>query len=242
MPQNRSAMQNSAVEANVRSQKSAAARSPAEAAITVWLIEDNEAFRRTVARILSQYPGLECSRHFSNSEDALEVLVEGAVADVVLLDVELPGMNGLEAVKRIKSISPATRVVMLTVFDSHEKIFKSICAGASGYLLKTSPAEKIVESIREAHAGGAPMTPQVARSVLDMFSKLRTPHEDYGLTGREQSILELMIDGLIKKEIADRLSLSYHTVDTHLRNIYTKLHVHTRTGAVAKALKERLFG
>lgn len=234
-------MQNTVVEANARPQKPPAARMPAEPAITVWLIEDNDAFRRTVARILSQFPGLECSRHFSNSEDALEALVEGTVADVVLLDVELPGMNGLEAVKRIKSISPATRVVMLTVFDSHEKIFKAICAGASGYLLKTSPAEKIVESIREAYAGGAPMTPQVARSVLDMFSRLSTPHEDYRLTRREQNILELMIEGLIKKEIADRLSLSYHTVDTHLRNIYTKLHVHTRTGAVAKALKERLF-
>jgi DNA-binding NarL/FixJ family response regulator len=101
--------------------------------------------------------------------------------------------------------------------------------------------ERIVESIREAHAGGAPLTPRVARSVLDMFARVSAPHHDYGLTAREQSILELMVQGLIKKEIADRLSLSYHTVDTHLRNIYTKLHVHTRTGAVTKALKERLF-
>ena len=161
--------------------------------------------------------------------------------DVVLLDVELPGLNGLEAVKRIKSISPSTRVIMLTVFDDHDKIFKAICAGASGYLLKTSPVEKIIESIREAQDGGAPMTPRVARSVLDMFMRTSSPHEDYGLTTREQSILELMTKGLIKKEIADRLSVSYHTVDTHLRNIYAKLHVHTRTGAVSKALKERLF-
>jgi DNA-binding NarL/FixJ family response regulator len=130
---------------------------------------------------------------------------------------------------------------MLTVFDSHDKIFKAICAGASGYLLKTSPSEKIVESIHEAHAGGAPMTPQVARSVLDMFGRVSPPGEDYGLTSREQKILELMIQGMTKKEIADALAISYHTVDTHLRNIYTKLHVHTRTGAVAKALKERLF-
>jgi len=147
----------------------------------------------------------------------------------------------IAAVRRIKSISPSSRVIMLTVIDSHERIFKAICAGASGYLLKTSPAEKIVEAVLEAHAGGAPMTTQVARSVLDMFARLATPHEDYGLTAREQRILELMTQGLIKKEIADQLSISYHTVDTHLRNIYTKLHVHTRTGAVAKALKERLF-
>jgi DNA-binding NarL/FixJ family response regulator len=158
-----------------------------------------------------------------------------------MLDVELPGMNGIEAVRRIKAVSPSTRIIMLTAFDSHEKIFKAICAGATGYLLKTSSAEKIVESIHEVHAGGAPMTPQVARSVLDMFARLSVPQHDYGLTVRERRILELMIQGLIKKEIAAELSLSYHTVDTHLRNIYAKLQVHTRTGAVAKALKEGLF-
>jgi DNA-binding NarL/FixJ family response regulator len=159
----------------------------------------------------------------------------------VLVDVELPGIDGIEAVRRIKSLSPATLVIMLTVFDDHDKIFKAICSGASGYLLKTSSVEKIVESIRDVYAGGAAMTPRVAHSVLDMFGRLVVPQRDYGLTSREQRILELMTEGLIKKEIADRLSLSYHTVDTHLRNIYTKLHVHTRSGAVAKALKERLF-
>jgi DNA-binding NarL/FixJ family response regulator len=233
-------MQNTA-EAIVRTQKTPVAKSGGEPVVTVWLVEDNATFRNTVSRILNQVPQLDCSRHFPNAEEALDALVEGAVADVVLLDVELPSMNGIEAVKRIKSISPATRIIMLTVFDSHDKIFRAICAGASGYLLKTSSAEKIVESIREVHAGGAPMTPQVARSVLDTFARLATPHEDYGLTVREQRILELMVQGLIKKEIAEQLSISYHTVDTHLRNIYTKLHVHTRTGAVAKALKERLF-
>jgi len=127
------------------------------------------------------------------------------------------------------------------VFDDDDKIFKAICAGASGYLLKTSPVEKIVDSIHEVHNGGAPMTPRVAHSVLEMFGRLSTPRQDYNLTSRETKILELMTQGLIKKEIAERLDLSYHTVDTHLRNIYTKLHVHTRTAAVAKALKERLF-
>jgi DNA-binding NarL/FixJ family response regulator len=134
-----------------------------------------------------------------------------------------------------------TRVVMLTAFDDHAKVFKAVCAGASGYLLKTSSVEKIAESIHEAFSGGAPMTPKVAKSVLEMFSHLVQPQQDYGLTDREQKILELMTRGLIKKEIADQMALSYHTVDTHLRNIYTKLHVHSRTGAVAKAIKERLF-
>jgi len=209
--------------------------------INVWLIEDNHSFRNTIARLLNSVPGLTCQHGFSNSEDALEALAAGGLPDVVLADVELPGMNGIQAVRRMKSMSPATRIIMLTVFDDDDKIFKAVCAGASGYLLKTAPVETIVESIREVYAGGAPMTPRVARSVLDMFGRLMAPQHDYGLTSREQNILELMTQGLIKKEIADQLSISYHTVDTHLRNIYTKLHVHTRTGAVAKALKERLF-
>jgi DNA-binding NarL/FixJ family response regulator len=209
--------------------------------ISVWLVEDHHTFRNTVARVLNQASAVECSRDFSNAEDALAALEEGSVPDALLLDVELPGLNGLEAIQRIKSIAPSTRVIMLTVFDDHEKIFKAICAGASGYLLKTSPSDKIIESIREAHTGGAPMTPRIARSVLDMFRQRAAPQPSYGLTAREQNILELMTDGLIKKEIADKLELSYHTVDTHLRNIYTKLHVHTRTAAVSKALKERLF-
>lgn len=208
---------------------------------SVWLVEDNHIFRNTVARVLSGVEGIECSQHFSNAEDALDAMVGGAVPDVVLLDVQLPGLDGIEAVQKIKSLSPCTRVVILTAFNDHDKVFKAICVGASGYLLKTSPVEKIVESIHEVLAGGAPMTPQVANSVLQMFSRMARPKQDYGLTAREQQILELMVDGLIKKEIADKLTLSYHTVDTHLRNIYTKLHVHSCTGAVAKALKERLF-
>jgi DNA-binding NarL/FixJ family response regulator len=234
-------MQDTLGEESAKTQKPSSAKPTTAPPISVWLIEDNHTFRNTVVRVLDKVPTLECPRQFSNSEDALRALAEGAVVDVILLDVELPGLNGIEAVQRIKSISPATRVVMLTVFDDHDKVFKAICAGASGYLLKTSPMDRIIESIREVHGGGAPMTPRVARSVLDMFARLSAPHHDYGLTAREQEILELMTQGLIKKEIADRLSLSYHTIDTHLRNIYTKLHVHTRTGAVSKALKERLF-
>jgi DNA-binding NarL/FixJ family response regulator len=209
--------------------------------ISVWLVEDNRTFRDTVSRVLNQVPGMECPCAFTSSEDALAALEAGRVPDVILLDVQLPGRGGLEAIKIIKAISPSTRIVMLTVFDDHHKIFQAICAGASGYLLKTAPVERIVEAIREVLAGGAPMNPNVARSVLDMFARLAAPQHDYRLTEREQSILELMTQGLIKKEIASRLSLSYHTVDTHLRNIYTKLHVHNRSGAVARALKDRLF-
>src|SRR5437667_9846768 len=185
------------------------ARATSERRICVWLIEDNHSFRRTVVGVLQSAEDLDCARHFANSEEALDEMARGTVPDVVLVDIGLPGLNGLEAVSRIKSISPSTRVVMLTVFDDHDKIFRAICAGASGYLLKTSPMERIIESVREAYAGGAPMTPRIARSVLDMFRRTSPPHQDYGLTAREEKILELMTQGLIKKEIGDRLSISY---------------------------------
>lgn len=221
--------------------KAAGKREPAREPINVWLVEDNHTFRKMVARVLSEVEGVACSEHFPRAEEALDALLGGGVPDVILLDVELPGKSGIEAVAEIKSICPSTRVVMLTVFDDHDKVFKAICAGASGYLLKTAALERIVESIQEAYEGGAPMAPQVARYVLETFARLGQPKQDYGLTGREQLMLELMASGLIKKEIAGQLGISFHTVDTHLRNIYTKLHVHTRGGAVAKALQERLF-
>jgi len=229
------------MESLTKTRKPTEARDLGRPPVSVWLVEDNHAFRGTVARVLNRIDWVDCAQQFSNAEDALDALLGGGVPDVILLDVELPGQNGIEAVQKIKSVSPSTRVVMLTVFDDHEKIFKAICAGASGYLLKTSSVDAIVESIHEALAGGAPMAPRVASSVLQMFSKMAQPKQDYGLTAREGKILELMTQGLIKKEIADKLSLSYHTVDTHLRNIYTKLHVNNRSGAVAKAFKERLY-
>lgn len=209
--------------------------------ICVWLVEDNHAFRQTVARVLNQMEGIECAQHFSNAEDALDALLGGGVPDVILLDVGLPGQNGIAAVPRIKAILPSARVVMLTVFDDDEKVFKAICAGASGYLLKSTTPAKIAESIREALVGGAPMTPKVAGAVLQMFSKMNQPRHDYGLTEREENILKLMADGLTVKAIADQLAVSYHTADTHMRNIYTKLHVHSRGSAVAKVFRERLF-
>ena len=212
-----------------------------KAAINVWLIEDDHTFRNMVARVLNTTENMKCSQRFSNAEEALEALAGATLPDVILLDVGLPGQNGITAINAIKAITPATPVIMLTAFDDHDKIFRALCAGASGYLLKTSPVERIIEGIQEAIRGGAPFTPQVAQKVLKMFSKMEQPKPDYGLTEREKKILELMAKGFIKKEIAHQLDLNYHTVDAGLRNIYTKLHVHTRTGAVAKALSERLF-
>jgi len=195
-----------------------------------------------VARVINRANAMRCDHSFSTCEEALSALSSGAAPDVVLLDVGLPRMNGIQGIREIKARAPSTHVVMLTVFDDHEKVFNAICAGASGYLLKTADDQAIVNAIQEVLNGGAPMNPRVARMVLGMFTRLTEPAKrDYGLSARETQILELMSHGLIKKEIADRLGLSYHTVDNHLRSIYSKLHVHTRGGAVAKALTEKLL-
>ncbi len=207
----------------------------------IWLIEDNDSFRNALVRVIKHQPTMTCDHDFASCEDALAALAGSKAPDVILLDVGLPGMSGIDGIRRLREAAPNVRVIMLTMFDDHDKVFKSICAGAVGYLLKTTPPDKITEAIREVLEGGAPMNPQVARLVLDRFAAMSAPTEAYGLTERERKVLELMVNGLIKKEIADKLSLSYHTIDSHLRNIYQKLHVHTRAGAVVKAVRERLF-
>jgi len=207
---------------------------------TIWIVEDHSAFRRTLVRVLNTEAGLHCPRDFDSCEKALAALTRDDAPDLVLLDVGLPGMSGVDGIRLIKEISPKTLVVILTVFEDDDKVFQAICAGAAGYLLKTSSVADITQAVRDALAGGSPMNPRVARRVLAMFSKLAPKQGDYGLSEREKEILQLMTTGLIKKEIADRLTLSIHTVDTYLRRIYEKLAVNTRTGAVAKALKEGL--
>ncbi|MCL4178420.1 MAG: response regulator transcription factor [Verrucomicrobia bacterium] len=207
---------------------------------TVWLVEDHETYRRTVQRVLERIDGLNCPHAFGRCEDALAAMDREPPPEVILLDVGLPGMDGIAGLPKLKAAAPNTHVIVLTVFDDQDKILRAICAGASGYLLKTSSQEDIAEAIRQVLRGGAPMTASIAHQVLGMFKSLARPPGEYGLTPREKQILELMVEGLLKKEIASRLNLSTHTVDTHLRRIYDKLQVHTRTGAVSKALRERL--
>lgn len=207
---------------------------------TIWIIEDHAAFRRTLVRVLNTETGLQCTRDFDSCEKALAALAHDEAPGLILLDVGLPGMSGLDGIRLLKERAPKSLVVILTVFEDDDKVFQAICAGAAGYLLKTSSASDITQAVRDALAGGSPMTPRIARRVLDMFSKFAPKQSDYGLSDREKEILLLMTTGLIKKEIADKLTLSIHTVDTYLRRIYEKLEVNTRTGAVAKALKEGL--
>lgn len=213
---------------------------PSSTKKNVWVVEDNAPFRRNLARLLNAEPGMRCSRECGSCEDALLALKTAPAPEVILLDVGLPGMSGLEGIRLIRQQCPDTLVIILTVFEDDEKIFQAICAGASGYLLKNSGSQAIVQAIHDALAGGSPMNPRIARRVLEMFSRLAPKKADYGLSEREQEILHHMVRGLIKKEIADQLQLSIHTVDTYLRRIYEKLEVNTRTGAVAKALKEGL--
>lgn len=207
----------------------------------IWVIEDNETLRKTVARVLSRQKDMKCTREFDRCEDALLTLKHGERVEVILLDLGLPGMGGLDGIRHIKAAFPSIEILVFSVFEDNEKVFNAICNGASGYLLKTSSMGEIPNAIRDILAGGAPINARIARRVLDMFGHLSPVGHDYGLTEREKEVLEQMVAGLTKKEIADQLNLSFHTVDKHIRGIYSKLHVNTMTGAVAKALKEGLL-
>ena len=209
---------------------------------TVWLIEDHADSRRVLARVLNGAPAMRCPSAFASCEEALAALRTAPAPDVILLDVGLPGMSGIEGIHHLKALAPETHIIMLTVFDDQDKIFKAICAGAAGYLLKNADEDAIAGAVEEVLRGGAPINPRVARLVLNMFaSREAPPKADYGLSAREREVLELVVKGMVKKEVAERLGLSYHTVDNHLRSIYAKLHVHTRGGAVAKAVAEHLL-
>lgn len=206
----------------------------------IWLIEDNLPFRRTAQRVLGSRTDLGEVRVFERCEEALIALPIGPPPNIILLDVGLPGMDGIEGIRRFKSIAPEVSILMLTVFETDEKIFRAICAGASGYLLKSAPIATIVDAIDQAMAGGAPMNPRVARRVLEMFAGSTLSQEDYDLSERERTVLELMVKGRVRKQIAEQLELNPHTVDYIMRCIYKKLHVNCVAGAVSVAVRDRL--
>jgi len=208
--------------------------------IHVWLIEDHKTYGERLARALNRLDGIACDERFTACEDALAALAAETPPRVLLLDVELPGMNGIEGIAKLRQLAPQIAIVILTVFEDDDKIFRAVCAGAAGYLLKTSSTEDIASAIRSAASGGSPINPNVARRVLDMFSKANPPQKNYGITTREKEILQLLVQGHSTKEAAARLQISYHTADGHIREIYEKLHVNTRGAAVAKAIKEGL--
>ncbi len=209
--------------------------------VSVWLVEDNEAFRSSISELLDSSTDFQCEKATSSCEEAISWLDEGEVPRVVLMDIKLPGMDGIEGVKRFKAISPSTSVIMLTIYDDDENVFQAICAGANGYLLKDAGGDAILHAIHDVLKGGAPMNAHIARRVLEMFTRFAVPKAEYGLSTREKEILQQLVEGLTMRQIAEKLFLSYYTIDTHLKNIYAKLQVHSRSSAVAKTLKENLL-
>jgi DNA-binding NarL/FixJ family response regulator len=205
--------------------------------INVSIVEDSDKFRETLARILNRSEGFRCISQYPNAEDALKALPQDK-PEVVLMDINLPGMNGVECVRKLKEVMPTLQVMMLTVYEDTENIFNALAAGATGYMLKRTSRDELLEAIREVHRGGSPMTTHIARKVVLSFQRAApaaSPTEN--LSPREQEVLDCLAKGFLYKEIAEKLQISYETVHTYIRRIYEKLQVRTRTEAVAKFLR-----
>jgi DNA-binding NarL/FixJ family response regulator len=206
--------------------------------ITVAIVDDEADLREHIAGYLAAAGGVTCKSAYASAEEALEHLPHDR-PDVVLMDINLGGMDGIECVRRLKTVMPEAQVLMLTVFADTEKIFRALAAGASGYLLKRLSPSKLLEAIREVREGGSPMSASIARKVVQSFQS--TPargDESADLSPREREVLNGLADGLAYKQIADQLNVSIHTVRNYIRRIYEKLHVRTRTEAVAKFLRK----
>ncbi len=210
--------------------------------ITLAIIEDREQTREGLAILIDGTDGYRTVGTFASMEDALAKIVSLA-PDIALCDIELPGMSGIEGVRRMKALLPDLQILMLTVFADNDHVFEAICAGASGYLLKDTPPARLVEAIRELYEGGAPMSPEIARKVVAMFSKVVPPkREEHRLSARELEILQLLAEGHSYKTAAKALGLSLDTIRFHIRNIYEKLHVHSKSEAVVLALRKGIVG
>ena len=204
--------------------------------ITVSIVEDNEQLRGTLARVINRAEGFRCVSHYGTAETALEGLPKDR-PEVVLMDINLPGINGVECVRRLKQAAPETLAVMLTVYEDTDNIFNALAAGAAGYLLKRTKSAELLEAIREVRRGGSPMTTHIARLVTQSFHRAgASPKATENLSEREQEVLDCLSKGFLYKEIAEKLGISYETVHTYIRRIYEKLQVRTRTEAVAKFL------
>jgi len=208
--------------------------------VNVMLIEDQREVRDGLAVLINGSPGFCCVASFRTMEEALRAVQERP-PDVVLTDIGLPGMSGLEGIRILKDRYPSLPVVALTVYDDDEDIFDALCAGACGYLLKNVPPARLLESLKEVVSGGAPMSPEIARRVVNLFREFRTPERaPHSLTQQEAELLRLMVEGHSYKTAAADLKISVSTVSFHLQNIYGKLQVHSKSEAVAKALRNRI--
>jgi DNA-binding NarL/FixJ family response regulator len=205
--------------------------------IDVSIIEDDEEIRESLAILLAGSTGFSCVSHYGSCEAALDSIEEDA-PDVILMDINLPGMTGIEGIQPIRQILPDTEIIMLTISENDKDVFDSLCAGACGYLKKNTPPGRLIEAIQEAVAGGAPMSMEIARMVVNSFKPDSRPKEP--LTMREREVLQKMCDGLGYKMIAEELFVDINTIKFHIRNIYRKLEVNSKGEAIARALRERL--
>ena len=209
--------------------------------VSVVVVEDDHDTRQALRLLINSSGELSCVADCASGEDALRV-VPALGPDVVLMDVKLPGISGIECIRRLKAVNPTQKVLMFTVFEDHRRIFESLAAGAVGYILKKTPREKLLEQILDAHSGGAPMSGQVARQVVESFRRPRSTDEDSELSEREQDVLQQLSEGRIYREIADALGITVNTVRTHIRSIYEKLEARNRSEAVAKHRARRKPG
>jgi len=217
----------------------AAPQTPASS-MRVVLIEDVREVRDGLSALISGTAGYDCVATYGRMETALS-RIESDKPDVVLTDLGLPGMSGIEGIERLRKIFPETPIVALTIFDDDDQIFNALCRGANGYLLKTIPPARLLEALQEAVEGGSPISPTIAARVVNLFRTFRPPeHAEYRLTPQETELLKLLVDGHHKKTAAREMGISFHTVSFHLKNIYEKLQVHSKSEAVAKALREKI--
>ncbi len=207
--------------------------------IKVTIIEDHKEFRESVYYILHSTEGFNCIGKFSSVEEALDNMKN---SDVILLDINLPGMSGIEGIPKLKELYPNSKIVVLTVFDDNKNLFHAILSGADGYILKKTAPIRLIQAVEDAAAGGSPMTPSIAKQAMELFKDFAPrKSEDHSLTERETEILSLIIEGFDNEEISKRLFISLQTVRNHIRHIYEKLHVHSKTQAVVKAIKEGIL-
>ncbi len=210
-------------------------------AIKVAIIEDLREVREGLATLINGTYGFSCVGRFRTMEDAIANL-NRELPDVVLTDIGLPGMDGIAGIKILHAKFPDVPFIMLTVYDDEERIFDALCAGACGYLLKNTEPARLLESLREVCGGGAPMSPEVARRVITLFQHFKPPtNATYNLTPQEKELLKMLTQGHSYKTAAYQLGISIHTVSFHLRNVYEKLQVHSKSEAVAKALRENIL-
>jgi DNA-binding NarL/FixJ family response regulator len=209
--------------------------------IAVAIVEDNPDIRLGTSYILRSSPGCTVVGEYPSAEDLIDD-VERISPDVVLMDIGLPGMSGIEAIEALRRENSRIEIVVMSVYEDDASVFRAICAGASGYIAKPVMPHQLLEAVEQAFGGGTPMSPRIARRVLEMFRQNAPPPKaDYRLTPREFEVLELLVNGEDFKSIAEKLFLSVFTVYAHIRNIYEKLHVHSKSQAVAKALKEQVI-